>query len=353
MKCIIVLGLLVVSVPTLSTGQDLQLASTIEHILRTRLQIDGPLTSDHLKSLTALSVDQREIKSFSGLEFAPKLVSLRIYSCQIGDFNSISALAGLRELHVRNCGIRDVSPLARLTNLSHLSLTDNQITDISGLSNCTELAWLDLSNNKIDSIPALSQLCKLLCVDLRGNPLKDSAKNADADIQVIMANNPDVTVLVGRQSDLTQTDLVSRLSASATIADFALWARFQYFEELARPLLPLVSSTVTEALAFLRRRPDKQYLADVATVFMRYAIEIDSNYRPGALLSRDNPHPLLAVFLDELHPKLYGDEITTGAIAYWIRNNRDKLPPSVVLDTEIKRYHGLYEELRRKGILLD
>jgi len=344
----VIISLLVAFVPAMSRAQNIRLDPNVEDIVRARLQVDGALTYDHLDRLTAFVIDQRRIKTLVGLDAARNLVSLRITNCDIEDLNSIRGLTGLKELHIRNCRIRDISPLANLSDLSHLSLTHNEIEDLAPLSSCAELAWLDLRHNEIDSLSPLSTLYNLVRVDVRGNPL--GSRWLKIEISEINGNNPNVDVRFGPCSDMGDpNDIKGRLSAKAALADFALFAPWHYVAD--RPHLPMVSPLVSNALLLLRQAHDREYLADVALVLVRYASDILARRHYGTLLNSDNPHPIVAQFLSEV-PKneLGGDEVTTTAIAYWVRKNRTVLAPSLVLDAHVKMYHRLQIELSQKWL---
>ena len=323
---------------------------SIEHIVRAHLTPDGPpiqndipLNLHHLRRLTAFSIRDKAFRDFLIFR-GGRLRSLRLYNCQVEDFNSFTFLYGMEELHLRKCQIKDVSHLAELTELRNLSLTDNHIEDISTLSRCKRLTWLDLRNNNIDSVSALIPLRSLICIDLRNNPL--GADSVDSDIRAIKENNPGVRVLLGKQT-ISKADLEQQLSARAKIAEFALCGRFQYTEGL-RPFLPYVSDEISEALTCLRKGDDKEYLVDIAALLMKYAVEIERYYRPGPVWSRGE-EPLLDAFMDEVGLKVNLEGMPMQYIVNWIHDNRDRLAPSFVLDTQMERYDFLLFELKRKG----
>ena len=331
---------------------ELVFSPSIEHIVRAHLSPDGPVLKDnvplnlhHLGRLTALSLHDQTFQSFRIFRNT-RLRSLRMYSCQIEDFNGIEFLGGIKELHLRNCQIKDISMITELSELTSLSLTDNLVADISALSRCRVLTWIDLRNNRIESLSALRQLRTLKYVDLRDNPL--GANSNDGDIQAIKANNPGVRILLGKQSDLSQAHLNQLLSARANIAEFALCGRFQYTDGLF-PFLPHVSDEISEALTCLGKGDDKEYLVDIAALLMKYAVEIERYYRPGPVWSRGE-EPLLDAFMDEVGLKVNLEGMPLQYIVNWIHDNRDRLAPSFVLDTQIERYDLLLLELKRKGI---
>jgi hypothetical protein len=184
-------------------------------------------------------------------------------------------------------------------------------------------------------------------VDLRDNPLK--ADSNDADIRAIKANNPGVRILLGKQSDASRAQLDKLLSARAKIAEIALCGRFQYEGELGGPLLPKVSDEISEALTCLGKGDDKEYLADIAALLVRFATELMSFYRPGPA-SGPGDEPFLDAFIEGVGLKVSLEGINVVSIADWICDNRDRLAPSFYLDDQIERYDLLLFELKRKGI---
>jgi len=342
----VILSFLFVFVPVVSNAQNMPLDLNLQDIIRTRLQIKDALTYNHLDRLTALNVDQRKIKTFSGLEKACNLISLRITNCQIEDFNSISALVNLKELHVRNCRIKDISALSNLSNLSNLSLANNEIEDLTPLYKCSELTWLDIRHNMINSLSALTTLNKLVRLDIRGNPL--GSRLVKDEIRSIRIDNPNVDIYLGPDSDVIDpNEIQKRLSAKAAIADFALFAKWHSVYHY--PNLPVVSPEVLDAFSLLRSTADREYLADVTVLLMRYATEIMTSIHTGKILNTKKQHPFVSEFLSVVpRHELIGDELTTTAIVRWVNKNRGKLPPSVVLDVHIREYQQLQTKLKQR-----
>ena len=339
------------SLPILES-RELKLNPLLEDIVRNHLRNDGPLVQDdihinnhHLLRLNALSINHLTLRSFTVFRNA-RIESLRLYNCEIGDFSSIRFLPGIKELHLRNCRIKNISSLANLSELKHLSLTDNNIEDISALSKCKGLIWLDLHNNRIDSVSTLRQLKNLFYVDLRNNPLNENS--FDSDIKTIKANNPNIHILMGKQSSVKE-NIEQYLSARAKIAEFGLCSRLQYEDGLIFPSLPNISNDISDALRLLGKGDDKEYLSDIATLLMRYVIEIETYYRPGPVFSRGE-NPLLDAFLDGVGLEVSEEGIPALSVGNWICSNRNNLSPSLVLDKQIERRLDIHTKLRRKGI---
>ena len=195
--------ILLIYVPIISTTYDMNSYPSIDYIIRSHLCADGPLLQDdipinehHLRRLTALSIHKQNIKDLKIFKYA-RLKSLRMFDCKIQDFNDIQFLNEIQELYVWNCDISNISSLVRLTELKNLSLACNQVKDISVLSQCKKLVWLDLRNNNIENLSTLRELRNLIYVDLRDNPLK--VNSDDKDVLVIKSNNPNVSIVLGKQ----------------------------------------------------------------------------------------------------------------------------------------------------------
>jgi len=294
--------------------------------------------------ISARCVADREIDSFLTAEFPRDLVSLRLYNCVIRNFESIRALRHLRELHVRNCGLANISPIASLANLSHLSLAENKVVDIGPLANCKGLSWIDLRDNDIRDLSPLRVLDGVVCLDIRNNPRLDLS--TEKDIRAIARKGPDTKVLFGSDPNMLRGHTLRRLlSAKAEIANFAIGAQWDYYDNY--PRLPTVSDQIGASFLLLRQAGDREYTADVASVLMRYAAHILAGTHTGTLLSERNP--LVVEFLS-IAPRreIGGDEILTGAIARWVTTNRDRISPSVVLDAYIKAYQRVEGQLEEE-----
>jgi len=161
-----------------------------------------------------------------------------------------------------------------------------------------------------------------------------------------LKNNPDIVIQFGPQPPVAGISTFELLSAKANVAEFSTYARFEIIPGVVRPKLPSVPEETLWAIEVLEEANDVEYLADVATVLLRYTIEINRNYPPGALM--DEEHPLLKTFVSELKPELFGEVINTGAVGMWICENRDKMGPSILLDIEIEEDQKLQVESRQK-----
>jgi hypothetical protein len=192
----------------------------------------------------------------------------------------------------------------------------------------------------------LKALHKLAYVDLHYNPLDPEA---GAVILALKANNPGVQILAGQEPRVTKEDRREQLSARAEIAEFARCVRWRYEDGVAMPMIPGVTNgeelpdKTAKALLCLMKSQDKEYLADLAAIFVKYAIEIEEHYTPGPVW--DPERPLLRAFLQGVDLKV-GDEagIPALVLGHWVLGHRDKLAPSVFLDVQIAKYGKLLKD---------
>jgi hypothetical protein len=345
----------------------------IEAIIRAHVRPDGPsaddstITFDHMRDLACLSLRGQVIPNFFLFAVGP-LRSLQFYDCQIKDFASIKYMAGMEELFFRGCNIKDISafgadaafasyghtPPIRVTwSVRHLSLASNSIEDVTSLAGCQDLTWLDLRDNNIRSVAALKTLHKLTHLDIRDNPL---GPDAEADIPAIKANNPGVHVLSGHEPGVSKENLRQQVSARALIAEFARCVRWRYEDGVAGAMLvgtdngDRLPEDVSEALRCLASSQDKEYLSDLAAIFVKYMIEMENHDLPGPVW--DPNAPLVKAF--RIRAGMDGtrwEGMPALLLGRWILNHRDRLAPSVYLDVQIERYREEHQILVQKGRL--
>ena len=132
----------------------------------------------------------------------------------------------------------------------------------------------------------------------------------------------------------TVGDPVAR--AKKLVADFATSARYVWLEGIGLPQMPVIPPDVDEALNTLQASDDKDYLADIAGLLLRYATEDMTRNGLGHPTNPDER--LLALFMSEVRPPRGGDEIVNTILARWICQNRSQLGRSEVLDAEVVRF---------------
>ena len=312
--------------------------------IQSQLGLKSSITISQLQKFEFLCVDSCNISSLRGLELASNLLALRLYNCTIDDISDISNLSNLKELSIRNCNIKDIAPLSNLTNLNYLVITNDKVKDISVLSNLKDLKWLDLNGNQIVDLSALANLNRLQYLNIKDNPI--SVENLNNSQKIIKNNNP--SILINQDDTPQDPNLFKLLNAKAIFSNFIYSEDFYRNPALIGPQLPDIKLDIKTSMDYIEKYDDLEYLADISYMLVKYAIEIDSNYRPSFLMQRDNP--LIKTFFSKLKldSYIFGDEIVLSVMAGWICDNRDKFGPSALLDAEIEKYQSLKEELKNK-----
>ncbi len=128
--------------------------------------------------------------------------------------------------------------------------------------------------------------------------------------------------------------------AKRILADFAAHAQFET-SAYVRLLLPTVPSNVIASLAIMLETDDVDYLADIASLLLRYRLKEIEIYRGCSQLVNPN-YPLLKAFFHGVIPWANNGPTPPGSIlAEWICERRDKMGPSPRLDTAIAEYREL------------
>lgn len=155
------------------------------------------LNEDILKSeielLTSLKIDNKELKSLKGIEYATNLEELYIENSNVQDFNKISNLYNIKKISLRNNSISNISFLKNLYGLEEVKLNNNDILDVSNIfDKMIHLKHLDLSNNKIYEVK-LENLPVLSSLDLSDNCIFDISNIINMDnLEYINLNNNNI-----------------------------------------------------------------------------------------------------------------------------------------------------------------
>ncbi len=175
-----------------------------------------------LKGLTSLqSLNIRNSREFGdedlgNIDLEPlsglvNLTDLSLPPTQFGDLSALADLVNLTELSAPDGNVTDFSPLSSLTKLTTLDLSysgsepSERVTDLAFLEGLTELEALYLNNNLITDLGPLVANGGVGngddIVDLSFNCLDTAPGTQTAeDIATIEARNPDVTNLIGVES---------------------------------------------------------------------------------------------------------------------------------------------------------
>ena len=133
--------------------------ANLERMVRGRLgRPQGRLTPEDVASLTALTIESKDIHSLEGIEHLIALQWLDLnYTNQIADLTPLASLKNLTSLYLGRNQIADLTPLASLKNLTDLSLWQNQIADLTPLASLENLTSLHLSGNQIADLTPLAR----------------------------------------------------------------------------------------------------------------------------------------------------------------------------------------------------
>ena len=147
----------------------------LEQAIRETIDLpnDRPLLYTHVQELTFLHAAERGITDLTGLEHAPRLESLYIFSNPISNLSPLAGLTELATLDLGACDISDVSPLSELTKLESLRLHWNEIEDVRPLATLRQLTELWLNNNRIADVTPLAALAQLESLRIQGNAIVD------------------------------------------------------------------------------------------------------------------------------------------------------------------------------------
>ena len=146
----------------------------LEKVIRTVLNKPaGGVTAEDMKKITSLYVNDENIRSLKGLEYAVNLRNADFSSNKISDLSPLAGLINLNELDCDNNRITDISPIRNLSNLSKISFDENKIRDISALANLRNLTDVSLRYNCISDVSPFANLSKLSALYLNDNIITD------------------------------------------------------------------------------------------------------------------------------------------------------------------------------------
>jgi len=131
-------------------------------------------------------------------------------------------------------------------------------------------------------------------------------------------------------------------TAKRVLAEFATSAKCVWLEGISRPQLPELTPDVGRALQSLEGNVDRDSLAAIAAILVRFATE---NKRCCGFGTPVNPdHPLTRAFMSATNAELPGDEIISTWLADWVCAHRGELGKSQTLDEEIEGFQAAVQE---------
>ena len=130
-------------------GINVERRHTVDVLLEVAGTQDCKKAESKLKSLTSLSLRNKQISNLLPLADLTNLNTLDLNKNLIVNVSILSSLTNLTYLNLRGNQIEDVKPLAHLTNLNYLNLRNNQIKDMTSLARLNKLNQLNLRGNQI------------------------------------------------------------------------------------------------------------------------------------------------------------------------------------------------------------
>ncbi len=140
--------------------QDDALRSVIARTLRVK---EDELTEDMMKELVHLEVQDHEIETLEGLQYAENLETLNASNNKLQTLDPIKDLHNLVCLNVSRNQLRDLQALHGFRQLKKLNISRNNLytMDISSVAAMIDLEVLNLSKAKVDSLIYLEHCKKL------------------------------------------------------------------------------------------------------------------------------------------------------------------------------------------------
>lgn len=178
--------------------------ANLEAAIRNELNIPtNAITTEDMKQLVELDLENLSISDLTGLDKAINLVTLNLSNNNLSDISPLESLTKLENLYLNQNEINNITFLSQLTSLSTLDLSNNEIENISALETLTGLNYLNLNNNNIHQIEPLSNLSQLTNLYLQNNQVADASP---------LVTLPQLNVLHIGQNELTTPEHLSQLT---------------------------------------------------------------------------------------------------------------------------------------------
>jgi len=137
-----------------------------------RIELDKPtesITNEDMLQITGLSIDNSNILSLEGLQYARNLEVLKLEKNNISDLSPLQELEKLRVLNLSNNNVSNLSPLQKLSNLTDIDLSNNSITSLDVLINMPKLSYLDVESNAISDLTPIGNAVELNYLNVSHN----------------------------------------------------------------------------------------------------------------------------------------------------------------------------------------
>ncbi len=199
--------------------------SNLETVVREAInKPEGSIYISELEKLTFLSLAEKNVTDFTGLELCINLERLELHGNQIEDISFLDSLTALTEVVLEPGQIEDLSSLtsrtdlniiwaatfldpnlevairevidspvgpiytSELESLTTLSLAEANITDLTGLEHCINLERLEIYDSRLRDVSSLASLTNLTRLYLNRSEIRDmSPLDTLTDLTIIRA----------------------------------------------------------------------------------------------------------------------------------------------------------------------
>lgn len=159
----------------------------------------GVITPEAMAQITELSLNDKQISTFQGIEYATALTSLKINNTGVRDISFLKHTPLLKTLDISKNPLSDYSILTTLKNLEKLLITDTNFSDINIIKSIANIIELNISRTDVINISALSNLKSLSKLTMQSSnvtnfyPIGTIENLKSLDIQG-SENNPATTI---------------------------------------------------------------------------------------------------------------------------------------------------------------
>ena len=171
------------------------------------------ITAEDMATLIDLYVEEMDIQSLEGLQFAANLEALELHDNPIADLSPLSRLTTLKEIRLSGKSFSDLSPLAGLINLEGVGFWKTSVSDLSPLSGLTKLRWLDFGHSQVSDLSPVAGL-----INLKRLEIYDAKEGTDLDLLPLKG----LTNLVKLRIGATRVSDVSPLSGLINLESLTL-----------------------------------------------------------------------------------------------------------------------------------
>ena len=348
-------------------------ANLAQAIRETLGKASGDLTCADMPRLTELEVNERDIGSLEGLQYAVNLTSLDLRDNAVTDISPLMGLAKLEELYLNRNPVTSISGLGNLTSLANLGLESLGLVnaDIAGLAGLTKLEFLGLEDNDISDVSVVSGLTNLLQLEFQDNEVTDISalanltklralfmeRNQVADVSAL-ANLSDLVALIAYENNISDLSPLADLTnmqyfyvSDNPVGSIEVVANYEGLLELgaARTGITDLSPVVGKPLTYLWLNGNES-LTDFSAIASMTTLEV---LLAGGTGFSDDDMPLLANKSSLQRLQLWANE---GVSDISVLANLSQLTQEIDIGgtsvTDLSPIHGLTELQRLRVFYL-